>query len=40
LIVTGIVSAWTWSATLLISSTFAYAFGISRPMWYGSLGTS
>lgn len=40
LIVAGIVSAWTWSATLLTSSTFAYAFGISGPMWYAALGSS
>lgn len=33
LIVAGIVSSWTWSATLLTSSTFAYAYGISGPMW-------
>ncbi|ERS96055.1 hypothetical protein HMPREF1624_07591 [Sporothrix schenckii ATCC 58251] len=40
LIVAGIVSSWTWSATLLTSSTFAYAYGISGPMWYAALGTS
>ncbi|KAK5409857.1 urea permease [Exophiala xenobiotica] len=40
LIVAGIVSAWTWSATLLTSSTFAYIFGISGPMWYAALGSS
>lgn len=40
LIVAGIVSAWTWSATLLTSSTFAYGFGISGPMWYAALGSS
>lgn len=40
LIVAGIVSAWTWSATLLTSSTFAYSFGISGPMWYAALGSS
>ena len=27
------VSAWTWSATLLQSSTAAYTFGVSGP-WY------
>ncbi|CAK7214354.1 urea permease [Sporothrix curviconia] len=40
LIVAGIVSSWTWSATLLTSSTFAYSYGISGPMWYAALGSS
>ncbi|CZR68833.1 probable solute symporter family transporter [Phialocephala subalpina] len=39
LIAAGIVSSWTWSATLLTSSTFAYTYGISGPMWYGAMGT-
>ncbi|KAG0647234.1 Urea active transporter [Hyphodiscus hymeniophilus] len=39
LIAAGIVSSWTWSATLLTSSTFAYSYGISGPMWYGAMGT-
>ncbi len=29
-----IVSAWTWAATLLQSSTVAYLYGISGPFWY------
>lgn len=29
----GVVSAWTWAATLLQSSTVAYQFGISGPFW-------
>lgn len=29
----GIVSAWTWSATLLQSSTAAYTYGISGGFW-------
>ncbi|KDR84544.1 hypothetical protein GALMADRAFT_133818 [Galerina marginata CBS 339.88] len=33
------VSAWTWSATLLQSSTAAYTFGVSGPWWYGVGGT-
>ncbi|KAH0833962.1 Na+/solute symporter [Lanmaoa asiatica] len=33
------VSAWTWSATLLQSSTAAYTFGVSGPWWYGAGGT-
>lgn len=39
LIAAGIVSSWTWSATLLTSSTFAYSYGIDGPMWYGAMGT-
>jgi len=31
---TTIVSQWTWSATLLQSSTVASKFGISGPYWY------
>ncbi|CDZ98323.1 urea transporter [Phaffia rhodozyma] len=36
LIATGIVSAWTWAATLLQSSAVAYKFGISGTYWYAS----
>ncbi|WVR04579.1 hypothetical protein IAU60_001587 [Kwoniella sp. DSM 27419] len=36
LIAAGIVSAWTWAATLLQSSATAYKFGISGPWWYAS----
>merc|ERR1712038_1662669 len=32
---TTIVSQWTWSATLLQSSTVASKYGISGPYWYG-----
>ncbi|KAI9683247.1 MAG: urea active transporter [Bathelium mastoideum] len=39
LIAAGIVSSWTWSATLLTSSTFAYSYGICGPMWYGATGS-
>ncbi|KAL1938110.1 hypothetical protein VTO73DRAFT_11939 [Trametes versicolor] len=39
LVCCGIVSAWTWSATLLQSSTAAYTFGVSGPWWYGVGGT-
>ncbi|KAI0674267.1 urea transporter [Trametes maxima] len=35
LIASGIVSAWTWAATLLQSSAVAYKDGISGPWWYG-----
>ena len=33
LIASGIVSAWTWAATLLQSSTVAYEYGIAGPFW-------
>lgn len=29
-----IVSQWTWAATLLQSSTVAYRYGVSGPLWY------
>lgn len=31
-----IVSQWTWAATILQSSTVAYKFGVSGPVWYAS----
>ncbi|KAG2004698.1 urea transporter, variant 2 [Coprinopsis cinerea AmutBmut pab1-1] len=36
LIASGIVSAWTWAATLLQSSAVAYKYGLSGPWWYGA----
>ncbi|CAD6906933.1 unnamed protein product [Tilletia controversa] len=36
LIASGIVSAWTWAATLLQSSAVAYKFGVSGPFWYAA----
>ena len=36
LIASGIVSAWTWAATLLQSSTVAYEYGIAGPFWVRS----
>jgi urea-proton symporter len=39
LIASSVVSAGTWAATLLESSTVAYQFGISGPFWY-AVGTS
>jgi SSS family transporter len=36
LIATSVVSAWTWAATLLQSSTVAYQFGIGGPFWYAA----
>lgn len=35
LIASGIVSAWTWAATLLQSGTVAYVYGIAGPFWVG-----
>jgi urea-proton symporter len=31
-----IVSAWTWAATLLQSSTVAFQYGVSGPFWYAA----
>jgi SSS family transporter len=36
LLAASVVSAWTWAATLLQSSTVAYQFGISGPFWYAA----
>ncbi len=36
LIASSVVSARTWAATLLQSSTVAYQFGISGPFWYAA----
>ncbi|THV04712.1 solute symporter family transporter [Dendrothele bispora CBS 962.96] len=36
LIASGIVSAATWAATLLQSSTVALAYGVSGPWWYAA----
>jgi SSS family transporter len=36
LIASSVVSAWTWAATLLQSSSVAYQFGISGPFWYAA----
>jgi len=35
LIASAVVSSWTWPATLLTSSTFAYTWGVSGSLWYG-----
>ena len=34
LIAAGIVSAWTWAATLLQSSVMTYTYGVSGAYWY------
>ena len=39
LIAAGVVSAWTWSATLLQSSTATYQLGLSAAWWYAVGGT-
>ncbi|TPX63359.1 hypothetical protein CcCBS67573_g08701 [Chytriomyces confervae] len=36
IIASSIVSAWTWAATLLQSSSVAYDYGVSGPFWYAS----
>lgn len=36
LIAAGVVSAWTWAATLLQASTVAYEYGVSGPFWYAA----
>ena len=36
LVASSVVSAWTWAATLLQSSSVAYQFGISGPFWYAA----
>lgn len=36
LVSSSVLSAWTWTATLLQSSTVAYQFGISGPFWYAA----
>ncbi|MCO5613569.1 hypothetical protein L7F22_067846 [Adiantum nelumboides] len=36
LIASSIVSAWTWAATLLQSSTVAFKLGVSGPYWYAA----
>ncbi|MGI0060842.1 MAG: sodium:solute symporter family transporter [Nitrosotalea sp.] len=36
LIASSVVSAWTWAATLLQSSTVAYEYGIGGPFWYAA----
>lgn len=30
------MSAWTWAATLLQSSTVAYSYGVAGPFWYAA----
>jgi urea-proton symporter len=36
-----IVAAWTWAATIMISSSTGYQYGISGPFWYaaGAIGS-
>ncbi len=36
LIASSVVSAWTWAATLLQSSTVTYEFGIAGSFWYAA----
>ena len=39
LVCCSITSAWTWSATLLVSSTATYQSGLAAAWWYGAGGT-
>ena len=36
LLASSVVSAWTWAATLLQSSSVAYTYGVSGPYWYAA----
>ncbi|CAM4834894.1 unnamed protein product [Rotaria magnacalcarata] len=36
LIASAVVSSWTWAATLLHSSSVAYSYGVSGPLWYAT----
>ncbi|MGB8269625.1 MAG: sodium:proline symporter, partial [Priestia megaterium] len=31
-----IIAAWTWAATLMMSSSTGYQYGISGPYWYAA----
>jgi Na+/proline symporter len=31
-----IVAAWTWAATIMMSSSTGYQYGISGPFWYAA----
>lgn len=36
LVASGVVSSWTWAATLLQSSTVGYKYGVSGPFYYSA----
>ena len=36
LIAAGIVSAWTWAATLLTSASMTYQYGVAGAYWYSA----
>ena len=36
LVASAVVSSWTWAATLLQSSSVAYRYGVSGPLWYAA----
>ncbi|KAK2608438.1 urea active transporter [Conoideocrella luteorostrata] len=36
IVAAGVVSSWTWAATLLQSSGVCYRYGVSGPFWYAS----
>ncbi|MDQ7861141.1 hypothetical protein RCO48_09125 [Peribacillus frigoritolerans] len=31
-----IIAAWTWAATIMMSSSTGYQYGISGPFWYAA----
>ena len=37
LVCAGIISSWTWPATLLSSATFAHEYGVGGPLWYRAM---
>ncbi|PSN70831.1 urea active transporter-like protein [Corynespora cassiicola Philippines] len=36
LVASAVVSSWTWAATLLQSSSVAFRYGVSGPLWYAA----
>ncbi|KAI0483284.1 Sodium:solute symporter family-domain-containing protein [Xylariaceae sp. FL0804] len=36
LVASAVVSSWTWAATLLQSTSVAYQYGVSGPLWYAA----
>ncbi|KAF2258220.1 Na+/solute symporter [Lojkania enalia] len=36
LVAAAVVSSWTWAATLLQSSSIAFRYGVSGPLWYAA----
>jgi Na+/proline symporter len=36
LVASAVVSSWTWAATLLQSTSVAFRYGVSGPLWYAA----